>query len=545
MSRVRTLNSSHIRASDVGVTVAGRTILTGVNATIAGGDRLLVVGENGVGKSTLLHVLVGERTADQGTVERAGTVTMVRQGMDDSPGQTVGDLVADATTASDTALADLDAALAAGDLGGAYEDALDRATTLDAWDAHRRVDIALDGLRACTDRDRELLTLSHGQRYRVRLACALASGAGTLLLDEPTNHLDATALDFLTEQIKDYPGGVAVVTHDRALLRDLSADGRATYLDLDPTSDGQPRSFTGTYDDWSARRTADRERWEQEYAAQVVEHHRLEKAVDDARGRLSTGWRPGKGTPKHGRATRADGVVQTLHRRQDALDAHAVDVPEPPLELRWPEVTVPSGRIVLTCESVTVPGRLTSPVSVSLSGGDRLLLTGPNGAGKSTFIDVVTGALEADCVSTHGARVGVLTQHEPEWSKPELVAAEVYDRHVLSLEETDGISAPGLTSLGLLDHQTRSTPVGRMSQGQQRRLHLALVLAGRPELLILDEPTNHLSARLVDAVTEALMSTEAAVIVATHDRQMLRDLGGSGGHGRGEWSWLELASSDA
>ena len=538
MSRVRThtpTDNSHVRTSDVHVTIGGRTVLTGVTVTVAAGRRVLVVGENGAGKSTVLRVLAGELVPDSGTVDRAGSLTLVHQGMDDSPGQTVGDLVAEATAASEKALADLEDALTSGDLGDAYEEALDRATLLDAWDAHRRVDVALEGLGACTDRERELLTLSHGQRYRVRLACALASGAGTLLLDEPTNHLDATALTFLTRAVLDYPGGVAVVTHDRALLRDLSADGNATYLDLDPTSDGTPRTFSGTYDDWADARRADRARWEQEYSAQQAEHRRLSAAVEDARGRQVTGWRPGKGAPKHGRATRVDGVVQTLHRRQEALDAHAVDVPEPPLELRWPDVTVESGRSLFPCENLTVPGRLDAPVTLSISGGDRLLLTGPNGSGKSTLIGAIAAGNGA--VGEH-VRIGVLTQHEPQWDNPDLVAAEVYDRHVLALGESNGVSAPGLSSLGLLDREARSTPVSRMSQGQQRRLHLALVLAGRPDLLVLDEPTNHLSAPLVDAMTEALASTQAAVVVATHDRQMLRDLGEEAG-----WPRLELGSS--
>ncbi|MGO1948971.1 MAG: ABC-F family ATP-binding cassette domain-containing protein [Mycobacteriaceae bacterium] len=540
MSRTTTRNK-HLSASDLGITVAGRSLLTGVNLTVAPGDRLMVVGENGTGKTTLLHTLAGERAPDTGTLTAAGSVTLVRQSMDASPGLTVGDLTALSTAASDAALADLDAAVGAltsGDDGAedAYTEALDRATALDAWDAHRRVDIALAGLGACTDRGHELLTLSHGQRYRVRLACALAERSDTLLLDEPTNHLDAAALGFLTAQLLDYPGGVAVVSHDRALLRDLTADGRGTYLDLDPTSDGRPRTFTGTYDDWVGRRRADRERWEQEYAAQVAEHQRLASAVDDARGRLTTGWRPGKGSAKHGRATRADGVVQTLHRRQDALDAHAVDVPEPPLELRWPLVDVPSGKTLLTCAGVAVSGRLDGPVSLEVTGGDRWLLTGPNGAGKSTFIDVVSGAVEPTagrCLVHGGVRVGVLTQHEPVWTDPGMVAAEVYDRHVLAMGAEP--PAPGLTSLGLLDREARSTPVGRMSQGQQRRLHLALVLAGRPELLVLDEPTNHLSAPLVDALTSAVQGTGAAVLVATHDRQMLRDLAG--------WRRMELGNS--
>lgn len=517
----------HLSASSLGVTVADRTLFTGVNVTISAGDRLLIVGENGTGKTTLLHTLAGVRTPDAGVVRCSGSLTLVRQGMDATG--TVGDLVADATAASDAALADLDQALTSGDLGDDYADALDRATTLDAWDAHRRVDIALAGLDACTDRTRLLPSLSHGQRYRVRLACALESRADTLLLDEPTNHLDATALSFLTDQLTSWSGGLGVVTHDRALLRDLSADGRATFLDLDPTADGTPLLVTGTYDAWMERRRTDRERWEQEYAAQVAEHRRLESAVADARARLTDNWRPPKGHFKHKRATRADGVVQTLHRREKELASHAVEIPEPPLELRWPRASVASGKTLLTCNGVAVAGRL-EPVTLDLSGGEHVLLTGPNGAGKSTFVDVIEGTAEPTSGSVHvhdGVRVGVLTQHEPVWQHPDLAAAEVYARYAARFD-----GAPGLASLGLLDRAARSTPAGRLSQGQQRRLHLSMVLSERPDLLILDEPTNHLSAVLVDAVTAAVKGTEAGVIVVTHDRQMLRDLG--------EWTRVEL-----
>jgi macrolide transport system ATP-binding/permease protein len=221
--------------------------------------------------------------------------------------------------------------------------------------------------------------------------------------------------------------------------------------------------------------------------------------------------------------------VQTLHRREKELASHAVEIPEPPLELRWPNASVSSGKTLLTCTDVAVSGRL-EPVTLDLSGGEHVLLTGPNGAGKSTFVDVIEGAVDptSGAVQVHdGVRVGVLTQHEPVWQYPTLPAAEVYARHAARFD-----GAPGLASLGLLDRAARSTPVGRLSQGQQRRLHLAMVLAECPDLLILDEPTNHLSAVLVDAVTAAVKDTAAGVIVVTHDRQMLRDLC--------QWSRVEL-----
>ncbi|TFI40156.1 ABC-F family ATP-binding cassette domain-containing protein, partial [Micrococcus endophyticus] len=141
--------------------------------------------------------------------------------------------------------------------------ALETATALEAWDAERRIDVALEGLSACTDRTRPLNSLSVGQRYRVRLAVVLGSAVDLLLLDEPTNHLDAGALEHLTRALREHPGGVAVVTHDRALLKDVAE----TFLDLDPTSDGRPRQYAGGYAGWEKGRRAERAAWEQAHGA--------------------------------------------------------------------------------------------------------------------------------------------------------------------------------------------------------------------------------------------------------------------------------------
>ncbi|MYW70821.1 ATP-binding cassette domain-containing protein, partial [Pseudonocardia sp. SID8383] len=172
--------------------------------------------------------------------------------------------------------------------------ALDTATRLDAWDAERRVDVALGAIGACTDRTRPLETLSVGQRHRVRLACLLGARHDVLLLDEPTNHLDAAGLDFLTRTLRAHPGGLAVVSHDRALLRDVADE----FCDLDPTRDGTPRLTAGGYDAWWTARDRARAAWEAEHAEQQAEHRRLADAVATARDRLSTGWRPDKGTGK-------------------------------------------------------------------------------------------------------------------------------------------------------------------------------------------------------------------------------------------------------
>ncbi|MFF8812863.1 ABC-F family ATP-binding cassette domain-containing protein [Streptomyces pactum] len=538
-----TTGSAHIRAEGVTVTRGNRRVLHDVSITVSARSKIAVVGENGRGKTTLLHVLAGLISPDEGTVHRAGTVGLARQELTARDGETVGTLTSEAMAASLAALTDLDEAthaLSAGDSTAAdrYAAALEAATRLDAWDTERRLDVALAALGACTDRDRPLSALSVGQRYRVRLACLLGARHDTLLLDEPTNHLDADGLDFLTRRLREHDGGLAVVSHDRALLGDI-AD---RFLDLDPTRDGKPRLYAGDYHAWQQARRRERERWEHDHEVQRAEHRRLEGAVTNARDRLSTGWRPEKGTGRHQRQSRSPAVVQALKRRQEALQAHRIDIPQPPPVPRWPDPSVRPGTPQLRAHGIAVAGRLTGPFDLALDGGDRLLVTGPNGAGKSTLLAVVAGALRPThgCVRTAaGARVALVGQETAE-QDPELTATEVYARHVGRLVVRgalhDDDTVP-LATLGLLDHDALRTPVGRMSQGQRRRLDLALGLAGRPGLILLDEPTNHLSPSLVDELTDALRGTSATVVVATHDRQLLRDLA--------HWPRLELGASPA
>ncbi|MEO9324984.1 ATP-binding cassette domain-containing protein [Nocardioides sp. C4-1] len=517
-----TTPTCHLTATDLVVRRSGRTVLDHVDVAVSAGTRLAVVGENGRGKSTLLQVLAGTLEPDAGVVRRAGRVGVAEQELASADGETVGDLVEAAVASSRQALAELDVAVEAiadGAPGAddAYAAALGRAEGLDAWDADRRVDRALAALDACTDRTRPLATLSVGQRYRVRLACLLGAHHDLLLLDEPTNHLDAEGLRFLAERIREHRGGVVLVTHDRALLRDVADD----VLDLDPSRDGRPRRYGGGYDAWRDGRRRERAAWEQEHDHQVAEHARLAQSAAEAQARLSTGWRPDKGTDKHARQSRAPGVVQAVHRRQEALEAHRVTVPEPPLRLAVPELPTRSGVVLLRTQDAALTPRLGTPVSLELTSGDRLVVVGPNGSGKSTLLALLAGLLEPTAGVVHRARSArtALVAQESATLDRDATAADLFDGHAVRHR-----SDVSLRSLGLLDAVARRTPVGRLSEGQRRRLELALRLAERPHVLLLDEPTNHLSPALVDELTEALQATAAAVVVATHDRQLLRDL---------------------
>ncbi|MGW0861915.1 ATP-binding cassette domain-containing protein [Streptomyces sp. NPDC002611] len=507
----------------------GRTVLHDVDMKVSPRSRWGVVGENGRGKSTLLLVLAGLLAPDEGSVHRVGTLALAEQEMPAEDERTVGDFIDTYLADARAALRDLDAAadaLAAEEPGAgkAYADALEVAQALDAWDADRRVDVALDGLGAVSDRARPLATLSVGQRYRIRLACLLGAEYDFLLLDEPTNHLDLAGLEYLTARLRAHAGGVVVVSHDRALLADVAT----TILDLDPTRDGRPGVYGGGYAGYREGREAELVRWEEEYEQQQTEHARLKQSLSEAQNRLSTGWRPDKGTGKHQRATRAGALVRSVHRRQDDLDRHKVTAPVPPRRFSLPELPDRPGAVLLRVEEVTVGGRLHDSTSLSVTSGDRLAVTGPNGAGKSTLLSVLAGRLAPGSGRVHRARrvrLRLLGQESPRASRRR--ARDLYEAHTAELV-TAGVLKEGevveLGSLGLLTSRDTDKPVAELSMGQQRRLDLALALAARPHVLLLDEPTNHLSIALVDELTEALHTTRAAIVLATHDRQLQRDI---------------------
>lgn len=541
---------ARLTAEDVSVTRAGSTIFHHLNMTVSPGSRWGVVGENGRGKSTLLHVLAGTLAPSWGRVQRVGTIGLAEQELPGSDGATVANLIETELAGAHAALDRLDRAALAladgystdrhSDNGGqspaerAYTEAVADAEARDAWDADRRVDTALAALNAETDRSRLLSTLSVGQRHRVRLAALLGADHDMLLLDEPTNHLDQAGLTFLTESLRSRAGGVVIVSHDRALLTDLVEQ----IIDLDPTEDGLPAVSGGGFAGYREERARARARWEAEYERQVAEYSRLTADLEAAQARLHTGWRPDKGTGKHQRQSRAPGIVQTVNRRREEVERRTPTVPPPPMPFRMPQLPVLRHPILIDVDDVSVSGRL-APVSLRVRSGSRLLVHGPNGAGKSTLLRLADGDLapQAGAV-THAddARIALLAQETREnvgadASKHADVrrrtAGEVY-RQSVEMLLARGVIAEGdalaLDELGLLSAADAETPVGALSSGGRRRLDLALTLARRPHVLLLDEPTNHLSIPLVEQLTQALRDTPAAVVVATHDRQLLRDL---------------------
>ncbi|MFI2485348.1 ATP-binding cassette domain-containing protein [Promicromonospora kroppenstedtii] len=543
----------HLVAQDLGFAYPGRPVMDGVSFSVSQGGRLGVVGENGSGKSTLLHLLAGDLLPKSGEVRRQGSVALVEQELHPEPGQTIGDLVAGTLEGLRTAAAELDAAAAAfdhasGDLA-VLERTLSLAEHLAVWDADRRVEVALTRLGAPRDPARRLDQLSVGERFRVRLACRLAERADLLLLDEPTNHLDDSAIEFLTGELVAWRGAVVLVTHDRELLDDVAT----AILDLDPSWDGKPVLYGQPgYLAYRFAKTQALHRWRQRYRAERKRAAALAERLDESYEGLSDEWRPGKGSQKHRRATRARIHVKAADRLVQKLEAEAIEVPAPPVELGFPDlpamspgwdpsnpvVEVRSPRVDFPAGSAPATAgedgaRLDLPgTRVAIPPSGRLLVVGPNGTGKSTLLAALAGTLELHRGSrtvAPGARIGVVGQEsEPITGKARRrTGFETYADEALRLlasGELDPDHVVPVAGLGLLSEEDLDRPLAELSAGQRRRFELARALLHAPHLLLLDEPTNHLSIDLVDELTRALQVTPCAVVVATHDRRMRSDL---------------------
>jgi len=515
--------------SGLSVTYPGRTLLTGVDLLAPPGRRVGLVGENGVGKSTLLRAVAGRlpaRARTSGTVTAPRDLVLLGQEPPFRDSATVAQVLAMTLAPLRTAVADVERL--AGRVGtpegdAAYELALALAVAHDAWDADRRAEVAAARLGlADVGVDRVVGTLSGGQRTRLALATIMTTRPSCLLLDEPTNHLDDDAIEVLTGFLRELPGVVLLASHDRVLLDDVCTD----LVDLDAgelgTDGAGGRRFGGGWSAYEAARADARRRWEETYAAQQEEIARLREATRVGATAIAPGRGPSDGD-KFIHAFKGARVEQTLARRKkdarrrlEAAERAQVRKPPAPLVFRG-DLTAPATGGLVQGRDVEVADRL-RVARLDVAAGEHLLLTGPNGSGKSTLLGVLSGrvAVTGGTVHVTARTVRELTQ-DPGIGDPARSALVTYDDAVRHLSH-----APPLRELGLLHPREHRTPVGSLSVGQRRRLGLAIAIAAAPDLLLLDEPTNHVSLALAGELEDALASAPGGVVLASHDRWLRR-----------------------
>ncbi|MES9592521.1 ATP-binding cassette domain-containing protein, partial [Streptomyces sp. NPDC094045] len=466
-------------AHDVVRTLGTERILDGVSLTASPGHRIGLIGENGVGKSTLLRLLAGVDEPDAGTVTRPADLGFLHQELPFDGASTIADVLDEALREARDDLAELERlterlALVPQDSPGyaelldAYGRRLEEAQEREVWDADRRAAIVLDGLGLGAFRhDRALGSLSGGQRGRLALAALLVRRPSALLLDEPTNHLDDGAAAFLEEQVRGLPGAVVVASHDRAFLDAVCTD----LIDLDPAVDG-PVRYGGNYSAYLAEKRAERERWERRYAEEREELAALRRSAGVTAHRVAPDRGP-RDNEKMGYGHRGGRVqsqvsrrVRNATRRLDGLERRRVDEPPQPLRFHGTALaaTAPAPApaeesvedALVSLRDVRVPGRLTV-ARLDVTPTERLLVTGGNGTGKSTLLSVLAGRLaaEGEVRRRPGLAVGLLAQ-DTVFGRPDRTGRETYT-HALGAERAEAVP---LRSLGLLHEADLDKPVG-------------------------------------------------------------------------------------
>ncbi|GHH86115.1 ABC transporter ATP-binding protein [Streptomyces sulfonofaciens] len=449
-------------AHDLVRVLGGRRVLDGVCLTASPGHRIGLIGENGVGKSTLLRLPAGVDEPDAGSVTRPRDLDFLDQEMPFDTDSTLAAVLDEALREAREDLAELDrfgeelARVPEDDPGHqellhAYGTRLERARHRESWDADRRATRVLEGLGlGALAYGRKLGSLSGGQRGRLALAALLVRRPSALLLDEPTNHLDDDGAGFLEGQVRSLPGTVVAAGHDRAFLDAVSTD----LIDLDPAVEG-PVRYGGNYSAYLAEKHAERRRWERHYAEEQEELEELRESAGVIAHRVAPD-RNRADNEKMGYGHRVGRVQNAVARRvrnatRRLAELERTQVTEPPRPLRFAAGDLArqaegSPQPLVALRDVRVPGRLALD-GLEVTASDRLLVTGGNGTGKSTLLAVLAGVLpaEGEVYRRRRLTVGLLTQ-DTVFERPGRTVRDTYE---LSLGPVRAQRVP-LASLGLM-----------------------------------------------------------------------------------------------
>jgi len=485
--------------SDVSKSFGGRTLFEDVSLSIDREDRIGLVGPNGAGKSTLFALLLGNESPD------SGTIAFQR-------GVTVGFLPQESAPAGDETVLQL----ATGEHAGTHTHT-GSAPSLHHGEADgalvAKAKRILSGLSfRDTDFDRPAREMSGGWVMRAHLARLLVQEPDLLMLDEPTNHLDLEALIWFQQYLKDYPGGILLISHDREFLNQLVT----SVLEI---RQSRVLRYRGNYDEYLVQRAANEQQLLAAYKNQQREIGRLQEFADRFRAKAS-------------KASQAQAKLKQIDR-MDRIEAPTNDAKEVSFSFPQPQR---SGQRVIKLEGVHhAYGQnvVYSGVELEVERGERIVLVGPNGAGKSTLLKILAGVitpLEGARTLGHNAKSGYYSQYRVEMLRAERTVLEE------ALDTPQRVTEVGVrTLLGsfLFRGDDVFKRVSVLSGGEKSRLALVKLLLDPPNLLLMDEPTTHLDMPSIDALVGALKQFEGTLVFISHDVYFIRALAKQVIHVRG------------
>jgi energy-dependent translational throttle protein EttA len=489
----------------------GREVLRDIWLSFLPGAKIGVLGLNGAGKSTLLRVMAGDEREFSGeawAAEGARSGFLPQEPALDSEKDVFGNVMeglaetkalldrfeaVSARFAHELSPEEMEALIAE---QGELQEKIDHA---DAWELDRTVEIAMDALR-CPPGEAAVATLSGGERRRVALCRLLLQRPDLLLLDEPTNHLDAESVAWLQRFLKDYPGTVVTVTHDRYFLDEVAG----WILELDR---GRGLPFEGNYTGWLEQKQA---RLEGEGKAEEARRRTLERELEWVRA--SPRARQAK---SKARVSAYEELV--AQSREKAPETAQIVLPPGP---RLGDLVVEAERVRKGFGN----NLLIEELSFRLPPGGIVGVIGPNGAGKTTLFRMITGQEAPDSGRLRigdTVKLGYVDQ-----SRDTLVAGNsVWQEISGGQDEIDlgrrKIASRAYCALFNFRGSDQQKKVGQLSGGERNRVHLAKMLKEGANLLLLDEPTNDLDVDTLRALEEALLDYPGCAVIITHDRWFL------------------------
>ncbi|MFN3630432.1 MAG: ATP-binding cassette domain-containing protein [Casimicrobiaceae bacterium] len=488
--------------TDVSLAFGLAPLLDHVDLAIERGERIGLIGRNGAGKSSLLAVLAGERTLDEGTrtVQSGLVLATVAQETRFAPEATVFDALAEGLAEIVAARKRFEARSAA----GAPADELAALTQfLDqhgGWSWEGQIAHALTQLGL--GEDTPVAALSGGQKKRLAIARALVANPDLLFLDEPTNHLDLAAIGWLEGVLTRFRGAVVVVSHDRAFL-----DAVVTrIIELDR---GRLTSYPGNYAAYEAAKA-------EQLAFEATMNAKFDRLLAQEEAWIRKGV--------EARRTRNEGRVRRLEALRRARAARRERLGQARLEIAS---GAPSGRVVAELVNVSKSfgeKKIVRDLSLTVLRGDKIGLVGPNGIGKTTLLRLILGEIAPDAGRIRtgtNLRVAYFDQMREKLDESATLAEfispgsewiEVGGRrtHVMSYLE-DFLFPP----------ERARSPVAMLSGGERNRLLLARHFAREANVLVLDEPTNDLDIDTLDLLEEKLADYPGTVFIVSHDRRFL------------------------
>jgi len=525
----------------IGKSYGAITVLDDISFIVNSNDRIGIVGSNGVGKTTLLNILIGQESHDSGSFSFTPRteVGYLPQTTPEFFGHAMQDLILESIgklRQLEERMRELESAMSTTNseqlsgLMDEYEQASNSFHDRGGYELDYKIDSILAGLRiAYLPRDREMQTLSGGEKARVGLAILLLRSPDLLLLDEPTNHLDFTSLEWLEAYLSNYKGAILLVSHDRQFLNRtvnqiFEIDEHTHHL----------KKYDGNYDAFVMAKAAERTAWEEDYERQQEEIKELRKRMRET-ARNVAHHRPATDNDKTAYNFFGGRVQNTISRGVRAAEEQlrrieANPIPKPP---RLMQISSSFNVEPLQAEIVFRVSNLTKcwdetcildDVNFTIASGARILLFGPNGVGKTTLLKMLMGIEKPDRGEIRivdSARLGYLPQ-DPQMDLAKTVL-ETYSYGQVGYESE---FVGRLIGYGLFSLEDMQKKVRQLSIGQRRKLEIARLMAEGPNVLLLDEPTNFISLDVLEAFESAIVTFPGPVIAVSHDRWFIQRFGG-------------------